>query len=115
MGANTNIPNSMRKDFDSMLEDLIDSLGYDRATQNDWWPLTWPRPAGLGAKTMAITEGRLVIGPLSLPGLKEVEILDPAGPSTSNATYSDVVRHAKARSHGCRDIQAADGEDTKES
>ncbi|EYC20954.1 hypothetical protein Y032_0020g152 [Ancylostoma ceylanicum] len=73
----------MRKDFDSMLEDLIDSLGYDRATQNDWWPLTWPRPAGLGAKTMAITFDPVILAwrlgwnLAEWNGLPLNEIIDP--------------------------------------
>ncbi|CAJ0599084.1 unnamed protein product [Cylicocyclus nassatus] len=53
-----NIPIGDRKEFNLMCDDFIARI---RQGKNlDPQPLSWPRPAGIGAKTMAIQDARLL-------------------------------------------------------
>ncbi|CAJ0606860.1 unnamed protein product [Cylicocyclus nassatus] len=49
-----NIPISMRKELSLMLEDFVVIVGYDKDRERDYNPLSWPRPAGIGASTMCL-------------------------------------------------------------
>ncbi|CAJ0589787.1 unnamed protein product [Cylicocyclus nassatus] len=49
-----NLPTSQKKDFNIVLDELLVILGYDKEREHDYQPLSWPRPAGVGAVYYAI-------------------------------------------------------------
>ncbi|RCN26603.1 hypothetical protein ANCCAN_27670 [Ancylostoma caninum] len=50
-----NIPISYKKDFKQMIEEFLTNIGYDKEAMHDYTPLSWVRPAGIGATLMALT------------------------------------------------------------
>ncbi|CAJ0589444.1 unnamed protein product [Cylicocyclus nassatus] len=52
--SNTKSLCSQRKEFNLMLDEFLERVGYDREKHEDPHPLGWPRPAGIGATTLAI-------------------------------------------------------------
>ncbi|EYB88000.1 hypothetical protein Y032_0254g308 [Ancylostoma ceylanicum] len=45
----------MRKEFNMMVSDILKILKYDASAENDPYPMSWPRPSGIGHALMAIS------------------------------------------------------------